>query len=100
MRLVFCVTLPLMRTERISSSLVTLVNVSGITWVFHGLLNLTRLLMRWLLLLGGILVSHFSQRWSSLLLGIFGHKEMGRFSEMSYLLSDPGGEIFFMTFLF
>ena len=95
-----CVILPLMKTVPAFSLHGASVNGSGITWASHGFFNLTRLLMRWLYMLERTLVSHFSQRQSSLPHGIFGFNEMGRSSELKCLLSNLGGEILSMTFLF
>lgn len=56
--------------------------------------------MIWLKQLGRILDTLSSLRWFSLLLGIFGHKGMGKFSGMNNLLLELGEETLYMTSLF
>jgi len=100
MTLVCFATLHNMRIEPTFSLLALLANGFGTILGFLGLFNRTKPHMRWLNQLGGISVILSSLRLSSLLLGIFGHKGMGRSSEMSNLLLELGEGTLSMTFLF
>ena len=84
----------------IFSLVASLVNGFGTILGYLGPFNRTKPHMRWLKQLGGISVILFSLRLSSLLLGIFGHKGMGRSSEMSNLLLELGEGTLSMTSLF
>lgn len=84
----------------IFSLLAILAKGFGIILGFLGPFNRIKPHMRWLNQLGGISVILSSLRLSSLLLGISGHKGMGRSSEMSNLLLEHGEGTLSMTSLF
>ena len=100
MILVCFATLLSMKTGPISSLLVTSAKGFGTMLGYLGLFNRTNPHMRWLNQLGGISVILSSLRLSSLLLGIFGHKGMGRSSEMNNPHLELGEETLSMTSLF
>ena len=100
MTLVFYATLDNMRIGLTFSLLAILAKGFGTILGFLGLFNQTKPHMIWLKQLGRILVTLFSLRWSSLLLGISGHKEMGKSSEMNNLHLELGEETLYMTSLF
>src|SRR3954470_21580222 len=89
-----------MRIGLIFSLLAIIAKGFGTFLGFLGLRNQTKPHMIWLKQLGRILDTLSSLRWFSLLLGIFGHKGMGKFSGMSNLHLELGKETLYMTSLF